>query len=200
VQLLTAIGCQLKKLEAKILNIKTINIMIKKTILFALILMITGTAFSQTKKRQLPAVDIKLPSGETFNTSNIQNDGKPIILSFWAQWCSPCISELDAFNEVYSDWQEETGIKLYAISIDDVRKSSNALPFAYGRDWDFEILLDPNCDFKRALNFQNVPQTFILDGKGNIVWQHTSFAEGGEYEIIKLLRKVANGEDISDQH
>ncbi|MCD4774173.1 MAG: TlpA family protein disulfide reductase [Bacteroidales bacterium] len=172
----------------------------KKTILFALILLIAGTAFSQTKKRQLPAVNIKTPSGETFNTANIRNDGEPIILSFWAQWCSPCISELDAFSEVYSDWQDETGVKLYAISIDDVRRSSNALPFANGRDWDFEVLLDPNSDFKRALNFQNVPQTFILDGKGNIVWQHTSFAEGGEHEIIKLLRKVANGEDISEQH
>ncbi len=169
----------------------------KKTILFALILLIAGAAFSQNK---IPAIDIKTTNGETFNTANIQNDGKPIIISFWAIWCKPCIRELNTISEIYSDWQDETGIKFYAVSIDDARSSSKVLPYANGNDWDYEILLDPNGDFKRAMNVNMIPHIFMLDGEGNIVWQHTSFAVGGEHEIFKLLRKVANGEDISNQH
>lgn len=169
--------------------------MIKKSILFLVVLLIAGAAFSQN---QIPSVDIKTTEGEIFNTENIQNDGKPVLISFWALWCKPCIRELNTINDIYLDWQDETGVKLYAISIDDARSSSKVLPYANGNDWDYEILLDPNGDFKRAMNVNMIPHMFMLDGDGNIVWQHTSFAEGGEYEIIKLLRKVANGEDISD--
>jgi hypothetical protein len=42
-----------------------------------------------------------------------------------------------------------------------------------------------------------VPHTFLLNGKGEIVWEHTSFTEGSELELIELVRKVAAGEDIS---
>jgi cytochrome c biogenesis protein CcmG/thiol:disulfide interchange protein DsbE len=46
------------------------------------------------------------------------------------------------------------------------------------------------------MNVGPIPHTFILNGKGEIVWQHTSFAEGSELELIDLVRKVARGEDI----
>jgi hypothetical protein len=41
-----------------------------------------------------------------------------------------------------------------------------------------------------------VPHTFLLNGKGEIVWQHTSFTEGSELELIELVRKLAKGEKI----
>jgi cytochrome c biogenesis protein CcmG, thiol:disulfide interchange protein DsbE len=43
-----------------------------------------------------------------------------------------------------------------------------------------------------------VPSTFLVNGKGEIVWQHTSFAEGGELELIKLVKKVIAGEPITE--
>ena len=123
--------------------------MMKRTILFALILLIASAAFSQNK---IPAIDIKTTNSETFNTANIQNDGNPILISFGALWCKPCIRELNTISEIYSDWQDETGVKFHAVSIDDARSSSKVLPYANGNDWDYEILLDPNGDFKRAMN------------------------------------------------
>ena len=174
----------------------------KKLMVMTLMVVFGMAAIAQEAStgNKIPSVTIKNIDGNSFDTKDITNDGKPIIISFWALWCKPCKLEMDAYNENYADWVEETGVKIYAVSIDDARSTAKVLPFVSGKGWTMEMLLDPNSDFKRALNFQNVPQTFILDGKGNIVWQHTSFAEGGEYEIIKLLRKVANGEDISDQH
>jgi hypothetical protein len=57
--------------------------------------------------------------------------------------------------------------------------------------------LDENSDFKRAMGVNVVPHTFILNGKGEIVWQHTSFTEGSELELIEIVRKVKAGEDVS---
>ena len=82
-----------------------------------------GLSFAQNAK--LPEnITIKTLDGKTVETSIINNDGKPIIVSFWATWCKPCNRELNAIKEVYEEWQEETGVKLVAISIDDARSAS----------------------------------------------------------------------------
>ena len=171
----------------------------KKAILLVTLTILTCCLFSQgtiTKARQLPSVDIKTVQGNPFNTTNISNDGKPIIISFWATWCKPCIKELSTISDVYPDWQKETGVKLYAVAVDDARSSSQVGPLANGKDWDYVILLDPNSDFKRAMNVGPIPHTFVINGKGEIVWQHTSFSEGSELDLINIVRKVANGEEI----
>ena len=165
----------------------------KKTILFLFAILFTGSLFAQNK---IPATEIKTLDGKIINTSTFKNDGKPIIISFWATWCKPCIKELKNIAEVYEDWQDETGVKLIAISVDDSRSMNRVAPFVNGRGWEYEVYLDPNNDFKRAMNVNNVPHVFLIDGNGKIVWQHTSYAEGDEEELYELVQKLAKGETI----
>jgi len=174
----------------------------KKLIIASIFSLITLFSFSQSsdKNTNLPSINIKTLDGQTFNTQNITNDGKPVIISFWALWCKPCKKELDAFNENIEDWQDETGVKIFAISIDDSRSTAKVMPFVSGKDWEFDVLLDPNGDFKRAMNVNMIPHTFLLDGDGKIVYQHTSYYEGGEFDLYELVKKVANGEDIKVKH
>jgi cytochrome c biogenesis protein CcmG, thiol:disulfide interchange protein DsbE len=174
----------------------------RKVIILSLAMLIGGILNAQEAKKgnKLPSVNIKTLEGETINTKSISNDGKPIIISFWALWCKPCKKELDAYNENFEDWQDETGVKVIAVSIDDARSTAKVLPYVSGKDWEFDVLLDPNCDFKRAMSVNMVPHTFILDGDGNIVYQHTSYYEGLEDEIYDIVKKVAAGEDISGKH
>lgn len=136
---------------------------------------------------KIPSVEIKDLEGNVFNTSDIQNDGSPIILDFWATWCKPCIKELMALDENYDDWQEETGVKIFIFSVDDSRSMNNVAPFVNGKGWEFEAYLDPNSDFKRALGIVDVPHTFILDGDGNIVHEHTAYTEGDEEKYHEIL-------------
>jgi peroxiredoxin len=171
----------------------------KKLVILIMALMIGGFVMAQEKQayQKLPSVNIKTLNGTTFNTQNITNDGKPIILSFWALWCKPCKKEMDAYSDVYEEWQDETGVKIYAVSIDDARSTAKVLPFVNGKEWEMEVLLDPNGDFKRAMNVNMIPHTFLIDGNGKVVYQHTSYYEGLEDEIYELVQKIAAGEDIS---
>ena len=132
------------------------------------------------------------------NTSKITNDGKPIVISFWATWCKPCKKELDAISEVYEEWQKETGVKLIAISIDDSRSSGKVVTDTKSHGWEYEVYLDENQDFKRAMNVNNVPHTFIVNGKGEVVWQHNSYSEGDEEHLFEALKKIAKGEKGSE--
>ena len=161
-----------------------------------LILLLSVKLYSQQKPQKLPAVELKTLDGNTFNTSAIQNDGKPIIISFWATWCAPCRKELNAISEHFEEWQKQTGVKLYAISIDDSRNSSKVAPYVNGQAWDYFVLLDENSDFKRAMNVNSVPHVFVLNGNREIVWQNNNYTEGGEAKLLEIIKKVAKGEKI----
>ncbi|MCX6275545.1 MAG: TlpA disulfide reductase family protein [Bacteroidetes bacterium] len=155
---------------------------------------LTVAAFAQDKAetRSLPSVDIKDLSGSTISTSSFDNGGKPIIIDFWATWCKPCIEELNTIHEVYADWQKETGVKIITISLDDARTMQRVAPFINGKGWTYENYIDPNGDFKRAMNVNMPPQTFVLNGKKEIVWQHVGFAEGNEDELYEEVKKVTS--------
>lgn len=160
-----------------------------RTIFILAIITISFSCFSQGS---LPSVDIKTLEGAGFNTSEISNNGKPIVISFWATWCKPCVKELSAISEVYEDWQEETGVKVIAISVDDSKSTSRVLPYVNARGWEFEVYLDANGDFKRAMNVLNVPHTFLLNGNLEIVSQHTTYAEGNEDDLFEEIQELVS--------
>lgn len=144
-----------------------------------------------TVNAQLPSVSLKTMDGKTVNTAELTNDGKPFIIDFFATWCKPCNRELNTIKELYEEWQEETGVKIVAISIDDARSAQRVKPHVDGNGWEYEVYIDQNQDFKRAMNVVNPPHTFVINGKGEIVWQHASYVEGDEEELIEVVRKVA---------
>ncbi len=138
----------------------------------------------------LPNVVLKDVYGKAINISEISNDGKPVVINFWATWCSPCKRELNAISEIYEDWQEETGVKIYAIAVDDQRTVDKVKPYINMQGWDFEVLLDTNGDLKRAMGVNNVPFTFLLDGEGKIVAKHDSYKPGDEEELYEKIMKL----------
>ncbi len=162
-----------------------------KNLLFLFTLLsISILSFSQGKT--FPSVDVKTLDNNTINTSEFDNDGKPIVISFWATWCKPCIKELTTIADEYEDWQEETGVKIIAISIDDARNMSKVKPKVNAEMWEYEVYCDPNGALKRALGVGSVPHTFLLNSKKQIVWQHTGYKDGDEIELYEQIEKIAH--------
>lgn len=159
-------------------------------LIYLLFLSLFSIAEAQNKNHKLPDVKLKTTDGQNINTSQISNNGRPIIIVFWKTCCKSPEIQLDAMEEVYKKWVNETGVKIIAVSIDDSRTTDKVKPYVKGKGWDFEILLDLNSDFKRAMNVNAVPHTFLLNARGEIVWQMVLFNEGDENIIYEQLKKL----------
>lgn len=159
--------------------------MIRKLLFAAALLVSTATSFAA-----LPSVMLKDVDGRSIDTAELSNDGKPIVISFWASWCKPCIRELNAIKEVYDDWQDETGVKVIAVSIDQAQDVQKVKPIVSRMGWDYDVLLDANSEFKRQMGVSDPPHVFVVDGNGNVVWNHQGYVEGSEDEILEAVKKA----------
>ena len=158
-----------------------------KKLFFALFLMVAGTLAASA---QLPAVTLKTIDGKTVKTDTLHNDGKPIIIDFFATWCKPCNRELDAISEVYEDWQKNTGVKIFAVSIDQAQNINKVRPMVEQKGWDYDVLLDPNSDFRRSFGGQMIPFVVVCDGNGKVVYQHNGYTEGAENELYDKVKEL----------
>lgn len=161
-------------------------------LIFSLTLFCALSINTFAQAAHVPSIQLKDLEGKTINTAELSNNGKPILICFWATWCSPCKKELNVYAEHYEEWKEETGVKIVAVSIDDQRSVARVAPYINSVSWDYQILLDSNKQFAQAMGVLNVPHTFLIDGKGNIVWQHNNFADGDEEEVHEQLVKLKN--------
>ena len=135
----------------------------------------------------LPDLQLKDIDGHEINVASLAHTGKPVIIAFFATWCKPCMRELKAAHELYLDWHDELGVEMYIVSIDQAQDAHKVKPLVDGNDWEYHVLLDPNSAFKRAMNVQSIPHMFILDKKGNIVYNHVGYTDGDEETIRTYL-------------
>jgi len=149
---------------------------------------LTTSAIGQST---LPNVTVKDLKGKSINIQDFAKNGKITIFSFWATWCSPCKKELDAIADVYEEWQEDYDVELVAITIDNARNLAKVPGMVKSKKWDYIILSDVKQELQRAMNFQSVPQTFVVDKSGKIVYSHTGYVSGDEYELEDKIKAIA---------
>lgn len=165
-----------------------------KKIISLLLIFAASFAYAQsdsTSSAALPDITVKNMDGEDVNLNSYGTNNKITIISFWATWCKPCIKELKNMNELIEEWQENYDVELVAVSVDDSRNMVKVKPMVNGLGWDFDILLDPNGDVQRAMNVANPPVTFLVDKMGNIVYTHTGYVEGDEYELEEHIKEIS---------
>lgn len=161
------------------------------TSIYRIIILAAVSLLSLCAGAQLPSVQLKDLDGNTVDTATLSNGGKPFVISFFSTWCKPCNRELKAIHEEYANWQEETGMRLVAISIDEAHNASKVRPMVDGEGWEYQVLLDSNGELKRTLGIESIPHVLIIDGDGRIAESRSGYTEGSEQHIIEKIRELS---------
>ncbi len=157
-----------------------------KNFLFGLLLV----GFNLNAQTNLPNIQLSnLEGKKVSSTADYSEKDQLYVFSFWATWCTPCISELDEINDLMSEWKKEVAFKLIAISIDDSRTQKRVKPLINGKGWGFDILLDTNQDFKRALGIVNVPYLIVVKNN-KIVHIQNGYVPGNELDLLEKLKTL----------
>lgn len=147
--------------------------------------------FAVTAQNKVPNTYLETLDGDRTNIQTFTNTDHVTVLSFWATWCMPCLKELDAINEVYHTWQEETGVEIIAISTDDPRTQKRVKPLVNGKSWDYTVLLDTNQDLKRSFNITSIPHTVVVKNN-KVIYRHSGYVPGAENELYKIIKDNSN--------
>ena len=142
-------------------------------------------------KKAFPETEVFTLDGQKVSTHDYIGQGKPVIISFWATWCAPCKRELDTISELFPEWNEKYDFELLAITTDNSRGLRKVPAMVSAKGWEFTVLADKNQALKQNLGFQTIPQTFLVDGSGNIVYEHNGYAPGDEVELEELLEELS---------
>ena len=141
-------------------------------------------------QKQLPNISLNNLEGKTVSLKNnfVEKD-KLYIFSFWATWCTPCIAELEEMNNLQDDWKKTLNLEIIAVATDDTRTQKRVKPLVNGKGWTYNVLVDSNQDFKRALSIVNIPYTIVVKN-GQIVHIQNGYVPGSENELLSKLKTL----------
>ncbi len=143
--------------------------------------------------QQLPDVKVENAQGKVVSVRSLAQ-GKPMIISYWSIACKPCIQELNAINDALADWKSEADLEVIAVSVDDARLKASAKAIAQSRGWEFICLYDQNQELKRAMNVSLTPQSYVVDGQGNIIFSHSGYTPGSEQLLFDKIVELKKGQ------
>ena len=136
---------------------------------------------------QFVVPQVRDPSGE-FRSAELT--GEPALLNVWASWCAPCLAELPLLISVADE------VRIYGLNYKDKRDDAvkwlevNGIAFIKSGH-------DPQGEVARKFGVYGVPETFVMDREGRIVYRHTGPISAREWAhvfrpLIQRLKSPAH--------
>jgi peroxiredoxin len=163
----------------------------------AAVLILVGVGRPAADGLKAPDFTIEDLDGDNFTLSELLENG-PVVISFWATWCKPCIRELPHLQEMYNTYRDR-GFSMLAISVDSPRSLSKVKSFIKGHNYTFTVLLDPNKDVSRKFNAHLFPYTFVINTEGEIVYKSYGYRPGDEKKVEKQLLDLLDGQNSAGE-
>jgi cytochrome c biogenesis protein CcmG/thiol:disulfide interchange protein DsbE len=155
---------------------------------FFLLFIFPPVVQSEEKKNTAPNFVAENLDGKKVELKEILGEG-PVLISFWATWCKPCIKELNELQKVHEKYKKK-GFEILAIDVDGPRSISKVKPMVKGFKWEFPVLWDNSKDVYRKYHVLGIPHTVLIDKSSEIRYTHTTYRPGDEEVIKKKIEEL----------
>ena len=159
------------------------NKKVKALIFLALSISVVSCA-SKEEKSFLDKLDLKTLDGQPVTTNDLQ--GKMAFINVWATWCGPCLKEMPSIERAKTLLEDQD---LIFIAISD-EGAATVTQFINENEYTFDFaLLGASIE---AMNIYSLPTSFLVDSKGNLVYEHTGAKEWDSPENIAFFKSHLN--------
>ncbi|MBI4311914.1 MAG: TlpA family protein disulfide reductase [Chloroflexi bacterium] len=117
--------------------------------------------------RLSPAPDFTVPlySGGEGSFTLSQQQGRPVVLNFWASWCAPCRAEFPALQAAAEKYAPQ-GVVLFGAAVQDTENESRE----FLQQQNTTFMTGPDTDGKLTLSYEitGLPATYFITRDGHI--------------------------------
>ena len=135
-----------------------------------------------------PNLTLKKMNGKSVKLSEYLNKG-PVLINFWATWCSPCKKEMVFLNQ-FERRYKDNGLSILSISIDSQKSLSHVRSYIRANNYTYDVFLDPNRQVFKKLNGNLMPTNVLIDKNGKVLWRHYGYIPGDEKNMDLELRSA----------
>lgn len=144
--------------------------------------------YNSGPKEGSKAPDFSLKNSQGDSLSISQYNNQVILINFWATWCAPCVSEMASLDRLYQKYKDR-GFVVLAISVDEdgwkpIDEFLKKIPVT------FPILLDLDYKVADLYGTYRVPESYLIDKKGNIAEKILGAQEWDSPEMSSKLEKI----------
>ena len=149
----------------------------KNVLLIALAFAIGGAiggAMGWLGNKKGSAADFKVLNerGQSVQLSDYQ--GRPVVVNFWATWCKPCLSELPAFENAYSQYKKDVQFMMVNLTTwEDTKSVSYVKEFLMAEEYNFPAFFDTTGEAAETYNMKSIPLTLFIDESGELAYKHS---------------------------
>jgi peroxiredoxin len=148
----------------------------------------TGRSPSTDVGRAAPDFLLRTPDGGELRLSDLR--GKPVLVNFWASWCTPCRQEMPEIVRAY-DARAEDGLVVVAVDLQE--NTGQVHQFADEFGMDFPIVIDRTGQVAEAWRIggpvEGIPSSYFIDAEGVVRGRvfGPMNAETLERELAKIM-------------
>jgi peroxiredoxin len=132
-----------------------------------------------------PAFELASNAGKSVRIADYR--GQVVLLNFWASWCGPCRKEMPILEQMHKQYKSK-GFTMVGVNVEP--DSSEALGFLKATPVSFPILFDKDSKVSKLYAVRGMPNTVILDRKGNVRYVHRGYKPGEENEYLNQIRAL----------